>query len=57
MVEENQEILEEFEDKEIQIKLEINLKKKYIPTQTLLSYWKCQLFISYEKWQSLNIWV
>ena len=48
IVEENEEILEEFEDKEMQTKLEIILEKKYTPTQTLLSYCKCQLFISYE---------
>ena len=46
--EENEEFREEFEDKEIQTKLEIVLEKKFTPIQTMLSYCKCQLFISYD---------
>ena len=45
---ESEENIEEFEDKEIKTKLEIVLEKKFTPTQTMLSYCKCQLFISYE---------
>ena len=41
-------IIDEFEDKEMQTKLEVVLDKKFVPTQTMLSYCKIQLFISYE---------
>ena len=47
-IDEDEEYREEFEDKEIQTKLEIVLEKKFIPTQTMLSYCKCQLYISYD---------
>ena len=46
--EENLEDIEEFDDKEIKTKLEVVLEKKFEPTQTMLSYCKCQLFISYD---------
>ena len=46
--EEVKEESEEFEDKEIKPKLELVLEKKFSPTETLLSYCKCQLFISYD---------
>jgi len=46
--EDNQEEIEEFDDKEIKTKLEVVLEKKFESTQTMLSYCKCQLFISYE---------
>ena len=45
---ENLEDIEEFDDKEIKTKLEVVLEKKFEPTQTMLSYCKCQLFISYD---------
>ena len=40
--------LDEFNDKEIKTKLELILEKKFLPTETLLSYCKCQLYISYD---------
>ena len=46
--EDNMEDIEEFDDKEIKTKLEVVLEKKFEPTQTMLSYCKCQLFISYD---------
>lgn len=46
--EEAKEESEEFEDKEIKTKLELVLEKKFSPTETMLSYCKCQLFISYD---------
>ena len=46
--ENDEDIMEEFEDKEIQTKLEVVLEKKFTPTQTMLSYCKCQLFICYD---------
>ena len=39
---------DEFEDKEEKTKLELLLEKKYVPTETMLSYCKCQLYISYD---------
>ena len=47
-IDEDEEYREEFEDKEMQTKLEILLEKKFTPTQTMLSYCKCQLYISYD---------
>ena len=47
-IEEQEEEKEEFEDKEVKTKLEVVLDKKFTPTQTMLSYCKCQLFISYD---------
>ena len=43
-----EEELDEFNDKEIKTKLELILEKKFLPTETLLSYCKCQLYISYD---------
>ena len=40
--------LDEFNDKEIKTKLELILEKKFLPTETLLSYCKCRLYISYD---------
>ena len=40
--------LDEFNDKEIKTKLELIHEKKFLPTETLLSYCKCQLYISYD---------
>ena len=45
---EDVEAKEEFEDREIQTKLEVVLEKKFIPTQAMLCYCKCQLYLSYE---------
>ena len=39
---------EEFEDKELKTKLELVLEKKFSPTESMLSYCKCQLYISYD---------
>ena len=39
---------EEFEDKEEKTKLELILENKFAPTETMLCYCKCQLFISYD---------
>ena len=47
-IEENEKEREEFEDKETQTKLELVLEKKFTATQTMLSYCKCQLYISYD---------
>ena len=47
-IEKNEEEREEFEDKETQTKLELVLEKKFTATQTMLSYCKCQLYISYD---------
>ena len=47
-IDEKEDEKEEFEDKEMQTKLEIVLEKKFTPTQTMLSYCKCQLYISYD---------
>ena len=40
--------IDEFNDKEIKTKLELILEKKFLPTETLLNYCKCQLYISYD---------
>ena len=47
-IEENEDEKEEFEDKEVKTKLEVVLEKKFTPTQTLLNYCKCQIYISYD---------
>ena len=47
-IEEKEDDKEEFEDKEVQTKLEVVLEKKFLPTQTMLNYCKCQLYISYD---------
>ena len=47
LAQEDEEI-DEFNDKEIKTKLELILEKKFLPTETLLNYCKCQLYISYD---------
>ena len=47
-IDEKEDEKEEFEEKEMQTKLEVVLEKKFSPTQTMLSYCKCQLYISYD---------
>ena len=45
---------DEFEDKEVKTKLELIFEKKFAPTETMLSYCKCQLYISYDNFSGFD---
>ena len=45
---------EEFEDKEMKTKLDLIFEKKFLPTETMLSYCKCQLYISYDNFSGFD---
>ena len=45
---------EEFDDKEMKTKLDLIFEKKFLPTETMLSYCKCQLYISYDNFSGFD---